>query len=232
MRRRTAAGFTLIELLVVIGVIGGLAGMLLPALHKARGCARSAGCVSNLKQMGYALSLYMDDNDGYIPRRGQGVQKLTQINRESDWFNCLLPYAGSEPYWQLVAEGKRPKEGERHVFLCPAAADPGWLYFLPYGMNMYLSPWIRPAQHKFTEVPRPASLVFLADAPGPYSATVPSSQPYSVSARHNGSANLVFLDGHVQGFESAYLGCGVGDPHHGDVRWETGTGGINQTPVK
>ncbi len=96
------------------------------------------------------------------------------------------------------------------------------MYFLPYGMNMYLSPWIRPVQHKFTELPRPASLVFLADA----------SQPYSVPARHDGRANLVFLDGHVQAFEGTYLGCGVGDPHRSDVRWETGTGGINQTPVK
>ncbi len=86
MKSRASAGFTLIELLVVIGVIGSLAGMLLPALHKARGCARNAGCICNLKQMGYALSLYVDDNDGYIPRRGQGVQRLTQISRMSDWF--------------------------------------------------------------------------------------------------------------------------------------------------
>ena len=232
MKSRTSAGFTLIELLVVIGVIGGLAGMLLPALHTARGCARSAGCISNLKQMGYALSLYVDDNDGYIPRRGQGIQKLTQIGRMSDWFNCLLPYAGSAPYWQLVAEGRRPQEGDHHVFLCPAATDPGWLYFLPYGMNMYLSPWIRPVQHKFTELPRPTSLVFMADAPGEFSATVPSAQSYGVPARHAGSANVVFLDGHVQSFEGAYLGCGVGDPHRSDVRWETETGGINQAPIK
>lgn len=231
MNRPASAGFTLIELLIVIGVIAILAAMLLPAIHGARSSTRSAGCKSNLKQLAYAMSLYVDDNDGCLPRRGQGVQKLTQINRMSDWFNCLLVCAGDEPYYQLYAEGRRPREGDHHHLICPAATDPGWTHFLPYGMNMYLSPWIRPAPHKFTELPRPASLVFMADAPGEYSATLPSSKPYGVPARHSGTANIAFLDSHVQAFEGSYLGCGVGDPRRSDVRWLTETGGINQAPL-
>lgn len=81
---RRQRAFTLIELLVVIAIIGILASLLLPSLARAKQSAHRIKCLSQLRQMGFALQMYADENDAeYPPRRGG----------TNSWVYTLKPYS-------------------------------------------------------------------------------------------------------------------------------------------
>jgi prepilin-type N-terminal cleavage/methylation domain-containing protein len=216
-------GFTLIELLMVIAIIAVLAAVLLSVLAQTKEKGRATQCLSNLRQWGMAYHMYADDNNDYLPRRGQGVQTLVQIDRPTDWFNALPFYFGSMSFQMMISNNMLPIAHGQSIFICPTANNPGGTYFLPYGMNMNLSPWNLSLPTQYYQVKQPGLVVVLADAPGPYASTYPSKQPYSIVARHNGQVNLLFLAGEVQSFAGKLVGCGVGDPGLPNVRWLTGT---------
>src|SRR5882724_10023740 len=86
--------FTLIELLVVIAVIGILAGMLLPALSRAKAKAQGVFCLNNTRQLGFAWMLYADDHNGRLAynlggdAKSRAVAERTNIN----WVNNVMTW--------------------------------------------------------------------------------------------------------------------------------------------
>lgn len=203
-------GFTLIELLVVIAIIAILAAMLMPVFAQARARARDAKCVSNLRQVGLANRLYMDDNRG---RFSPWMAVTYPGDWNSGWLNLLQSYSKT-----------------RLLGRCPSmkskSAD-----VISYWKNVYTDYWSNSKQvgWKLPDAPPPlesairypATTVFLMDGT-PTDASLSGADTWwgpprswsgglqgrfgakwqdvldDAEGRHSGGANVVFCDGHVR----------------------------------
>jgi prepilin-type N-terminal cleavage/methylation domain-containing protein/prepilin-type processing-associated H-X9-DG protein len=115
--RSSGTGFTLIELLVVIALIALLAAILFPVFARAREAGRKATCLSNLRQIGMAFAMYVEDNDGCYPNAGDpylwmGRRWRWPLASYLNYSNQRDPAAPENP---LHSVGKA-----RNILICPS----------------------------------------------------------------------------------------------------------------
>ena len=146
--------FTLIELLVVIAIIAILAAILFPVFAQARAKARQASSVSNLKQLGMAVSMYAQDWEAYPFHSSPSSQ-----SPRTRWPDYLFPYVKSAAIF-------RSPGAPANASLKPFAHNPAALYG-GYGYNyQYLGNTRHPFVATDADIERPAETIALADTEG------------------------------------------------------------------